>query len=161
MTFIYIQLKDFQLYCIFVLYIFFFSFTINPDQITDQILSTPLPPHAGVHPLCNLKNHSFPGPSSYLGSLPFPLYICCPFLDVLSCFVTLHGAQYLFGSAACPILYFTKVKQQRWPAEELHVSFIFVGKVKAGREATSAVPQRKMDLFLEYQSSTSFPRYGI
>ena len=37
----------------------------------------------------------------------------------------LHVAQYLFGSAACPILYFAKVKQQRWPAEEHCVSFYF------------------------------------
>lgn len=45
----------------------------------------------------------------------------------------LHVAQYLFGSAACPILYFTKVKQQRWPAEEHCVYlFIFVKRVKEG-----------------------------
>lgn len=119
--------------------------------------------------ICYVTWKSFLGLTSRWGSLLFLLYICCPFLDVLSCFVTLGGAQYLFGSAACPILYSAKVKQQRRPAEELHISFIFyffflslcAWKVKAGSEATSAVPRRKMDLFLEYQSSTSFPHRGI
>lgn len=84
--------------------------------------------------ICYVTWKSFLGLTSYLGSLLFLLYICCPFLDVLSCFVTLGGAQYLFGSAACPILYSTKVKQQRWPAEELHISFIFLCVESESRE---------------------------
>lgn len=58
--------------------------------------------------------------------------ICCAFLDVLSCLVTLHVAQHLFGSAACPILYFTKVKQQCWSAEELCASFYFCEESESG-----------------------------
>lgn len=73
----------------------------------------------------------------------------CPFLDVPSCFVTLHVAQHLFGSTACPIFYFTEVKQQHWPAEETPC-IVFVRRVKAGREATLATLWRKVDVFLEY-----------
>lgn len=147
--------------------IFFVTLIINLSFFTNQTVFYAKPQaHVNrAHPLCNLKILSWPQ-FIFRKACPFLLCICCPFLDVLSCFVTLRGAQYLFGSAACPILYSAKVKQQLWPAKELRISFIFLfflrGRVKAGREATSArSSEGKWIFFWEYQSSASFPHCGV
>lgn len=134
--------------------IFFVTLIINLSFFTNQTVFYAKPQaHVNrAHPLCNLKILSWPQ-FIFRKACPFLLCICCPFLDVLSCFVTLRGAQYLFGSAACPILYSAKVKQQLWPAKELRISFIFfiffAGKSESReRGYFSPLLRGKMDLFL-------------
>lgn len=83
--------------------------------------------------------------SSYSGCPASHSCFCCPFLDVLSCFAALCVVQYLFGSAACPILRCIKIKQRRWPLEEHLVSFYFCSEWKQRereRAASSTIPQR-------------------
>lgn len=66
------------------------------------------------------------GLASIFGRLALSaLFFVDHYLDVPSCFITFHVARCLFRSGACPILYFFKVKQERWPAEEHRVCFYF------------------------------------